>query len=146
MSGGELRAWRLERGLTQQVMAERLGVDAQTVSRWERDERPMPPFLGLALVGLAQVLSTERKPDAHAPVEVPQPSASPADSDDSRFEREIEQVFQDIQARQPAAHTPVVDKAPVVTPKAPSEPQHRPAAFHSVRGGRCSCGLVLSST
>ena len=35
--GQQLRAWRRRRLLTQQGLAERLGVSSLTVQRWERD-------------------------------------------------------------------------------------------------------------
>ena len=43
MTGSELRAIRERLGLTQVEMAERLGVAANTVARWERDEKPIRP-------------------------------------------------------------------------------------------------------
>lgn len=49
MSGKELRKRRKDLGLTQEQLAERLEVTANTVARWERDEMKIPPFLGLAI-------------------------------------------------------------------------------------------------
>jgi DNA-binding XRE family transcriptional regulator len=48
----ELQSWRKEAGLTQTGLAALLGVDTMTVSRWERGERAIPPFLRLALRGI----------------------------------------------------------------------------------------------
>lgn len=49
MNGAELRAWRTEAGYSQQVLALMLGVDVTTVSRWERNLRPISPAMVLAL-------------------------------------------------------------------------------------------------
>ena len=38
MTGAQLRRLRIKRELTQAQLAERLGVRANTVARWERDE------------------------------------------------------------------------------------------------------------
>lgn len=48
MEGREIRQLRRRAGLTQEALAERLGVDQGTVSRWERGvERPRPRRLSL---------------------------------------------------------------------------------------------------
>ena len=52
MTPAELQAWRKQADLTQAALAELLGVDAMTVSRWERGKRAIPPFLHLALESL----------------------------------------------------------------------------------------------
>lgn len=52
MIGKELQAWRVENGYSQSHLAEALGVIALTVSRWEREDREIPPFLHLALKSL----------------------------------------------------------------------------------------------
>lgn len=49
-----LEPWALQRQrhkmkLTQAELAKRLGVDANTLARWERGERAIPPYLVLAL-------------------------------------------------------------------------------------------------
>lgn len=49
MTGKELRNRRKELGFTQEQLAEKLKVTANTVARWERDEMKIPSFLGLAL-------------------------------------------------------------------------------------------------
>lgn len=56
MSGAELREKRRALRLTQQQLAEALGVEKNTVARWERGElRPQSPrMLRLALIGLEQ--------------------------------------------------------------------------------------------
>lgn len=53
MTGPELRTRREVLGLTQQALAERLGIDSMTVSRWERGEHGIPPYLHLALLEIA---------------------------------------------------------------------------------------------
>jgi len=54
LTGDELREWRTRLGLSQAGLAALLSVDANTVARWERDERAIPPFLHLALTELAR--------------------------------------------------------------------------------------------
>ena len=55
MGGGELRAWRARRGLTQSQLARLLGVEVFTVSRWERDAtKRLAPGLLLELA-LAEI-------------------------------------------------------------------------------------------
>ena len=49
MTGDELKQEREKMGLTQQALADALGVDVMTISRWERDVRTIPPYLPLAL-------------------------------------------------------------------------------------------------
>lgn len=52
MEPQELKDTRERLKLTQKDLAERLGVAANTVARWERGERSIPEFLSLALEGL----------------------------------------------------------------------------------------------
>jgi transcriptional regulator with XRE-family HTH domain len=49
MSGSEFRARREALGYTQAVLASLLGVAANTLARWERDELPIPPIAEPAL-------------------------------------------------------------------------------------------------
>lgn len=49
MNGKELKDYREKIGLTQEQLAEALQVASNTVSRWERDDRAIPPYLHLAL-------------------------------------------------------------------------------------------------
>ena len=49
MTSGELYEWRQRNGYSQSQLAKALGVVTITVSRWEREEREIPPFLFLAL-------------------------------------------------------------------------------------------------
>ncbi len=52
MTGEELQTWRLKNGYSQSQLARALGVITLTVSRWEREDREIPPFLHLALKSL----------------------------------------------------------------------------------------------
>lgn len=52
MTGRELQTWRLKNGYSQSQLATALGVITLTVSRWEREDRDIPPFLHLALKSL----------------------------------------------------------------------------------------------
>jgi transcriptional regulator with XRE-family HTH domain len=49
MKGDDLRKRRQKLDLTQEQLAVELGVDRNTVARWERDERVIPAYLDLAL-------------------------------------------------------------------------------------------------
>lgn len=53
MTPAELKAWRTEQNLTQLALAALLGIHEITLSRFERGERPIPPYLHLALEALA---------------------------------------------------------------------------------------------
>jgi len=52
MTPQELKQWRYDNGYSQSQLAKELGVITITVSRWERGERELPPFLHLALTSL----------------------------------------------------------------------------------------------
>ena len=49
MISKDLKKWRKHTGYSQGKLAKALGVTPLTVSRWERGERGIPPFLHLAL-------------------------------------------------------------------------------------------------
>jgi transcriptional regulator with XRE-family HTH domain len=49
ITGAKVREQRLALGLTQQGLADILGVSRNTVARWEREEMAIPSFLHLAL-------------------------------------------------------------------------------------------------
>lgn len=57
MDGKNLKIKRSELDFTQEQLATELGVTANTVARWERDEMKIPPFLHLAL----KTIETETK-------------------------------------------------------------------------------------
>jgi transcriptional regulator with XRE-family HTH domain len=52
MDGEELKGEREKLGLTQVQLAEELGVNVTTISRWERNVRSIPAHLPLALKAL----------------------------------------------------------------------------------------------
>jgi DNA-binding transcriptional regulator YiaG len=52
MKGREITEWRKRWGLTQIKVAQALGVDVMTVSRWERGVQVPTPVLPLALEAL----------------------------------------------------------------------------------------------
>lgn len=61
MTPAELKAARLDKGLSQAALATILGVDVMTVSRWERALREIPPFLGLAMKSIPARAAPARK-------------------------------------------------------------------------------------
>lgn len=52
MTGKELQEWRQKWGLSQEMLAQSLGVFRESVSRWETGARAIPSFLPLALEAL----------------------------------------------------------------------------------------------
>ena len=52
MTPHELYQWRLQAQLTQLSLSALLGVHVITLSRWERGESPIPPYLDMALWAL----------------------------------------------------------------------------------------------
>lgn len=54
MDGDELRKRREALSMTQEQLAAALGVASNTVARWERGERSIPPHLSLALKTVEQ--------------------------------------------------------------------------------------------
>lgn len=52
MTGADLKNWRKKWGITQIKLARLLGTYQETISRWERDKRGIPPHLSLALEAL----------------------------------------------------------------------------------------------
>jgi putative transcriptional regulator len=60
MTGAQIKELRKNLGYTQARLAEELGVTANTVARYERDElRPSPPVM--KLLKLLELLNAERK-------------------------------------------------------------------------------------
>jgi transcriptional regulator with XRE-family HTH domain len=57
----ELQSWRKQNGYSQSHLARALGVVTITISRWERGEREIPPFLHLALQSLKKRGSTIKR-------------------------------------------------------------------------------------
>lgn len=54
MTSQQLRNARLSLGLTQEQLADRLGVTGITISRWERGKQAPSPLASLAIRGLGQ--------------------------------------------------------------------------------------------
>ena len=59
MTGNELQEWRRKWGLSQEGLAQRLGVIRVTVARWETGTRAIPSFLSLALEALENRMEKE---------------------------------------------------------------------------------------
>ena len=60
MTGAQIKELRKNLGYTQARLAEELGVTANTVARYEREElRPSPPVM--KLLKLLELLNAERK-------------------------------------------------------------------------------------
>lgn len=64
LSAEQLKEWRKNKQLTQGKLAELLGVKITAVGRWESTERPIPPYLWLALVGLETMGADNMLPPA----------------------------------------------------------------------------------
>ncbi len=52
MKPEDFQKWRIKHGYTQLTLANVLSVSSNTIARWERGERQIPPFLHLALDAL----------------------------------------------------------------------------------------------
>lgn len=61
MIGKELKECRERIGLTQERLADELRVASNTVSRWERDDRAIPPYLDLAIETIERNLKAKSK-------------------------------------------------------------------------------------
>ncbi len=61
MKGQDLTEWRKRWGLTQIKLAQALGVDVMTISRWERGVQVPTPVLRLALEALEHRIMKEAK-------------------------------------------------------------------------------------
>lgn len=62
MTPAELLAWRTQAQLSQAGLAAILGVDRQTVYRWEHGERSIPPYLAWALIAIGQGWKPRKRP------------------------------------------------------------------------------------
>lgn len=61
MTGEQLQTKRLDLGLTQKALAEKLGVAPNTVARWESERLAVPAYVGLALKGLEADIAKGKK-------------------------------------------------------------------------------------
>lgn len=64
MKPADLRHWRLHHHISQADLAELLGIDHMTVSRWERGTRGIPPYLQLTIRGLECLNATNHGENA----------------------------------------------------------------------------------
>lgn len=53
MTGEELKSLRLQMGLTQSALGERLGMTRRSISTWER-RSALPPMVALSMVALSK--------------------------------------------------------------------------------------------
>jgi transcriptional regulator with XRE-family HTH domain len=86
--GLRIRKWRHDHGLTQQQLADHLGVVWLTVQRWETGKREPPGFIWLALDRLDQLLTGHARERAAAAAEVMRARQVPPvlqDEDDNPF-------------------------------------------------------------
>ena len=58
LTGQELKRLRLQLGLTQKALAMRLGIQRNTVTRWEMGRHPINPVIAIAI---GAVLAAERQ-------------------------------------------------------------------------------------
>lgn len=61
MDAKDLKAWREDNKITQQSLADLLGVKVLAVSRWECGVRKIPSFLHLTLKELERILDQNAK-------------------------------------------------------------------------------------
>jgi DNA-binding transcriptional regulator YiaG len=61
VKGKELQRIRKQLAVTQTLLAKQLGVTANTVARWERDEMPIPKIAEVALKYIVEKHRTERE-------------------------------------------------------------------------------------
>jgi transcriptional regulator with XRE-family HTH domain len=61
MTGEELKSWRQKRQLTQEKLAQLLGIHRVTIAKWEAGVRGIPSLLSLALEALENRLKKEEK-------------------------------------------------------------------------------------
>lgn len=64
MTGKELKEYREKIGLTQEQLSEALQVASNTVSRWEREDRAIPPYLPLAIETIERNLKHKTKTES----------------------------------------------------------------------------------
>lgn len=61
MTPGELRTARLELGFTQARLAEYMGVDPMTISRWERGVTKPSPYLHVVIDSIRKSAKRKRR-------------------------------------------------------------------------------------
>lgn len=58
-------AWRKGVGLTQQELADKLGVNLSAIKKWEGGARKLPPFMGYAMAAIEADLEPVGKDHMH---------------------------------------------------------------------------------
>lgn len=65
MTGRDLVVARKGAGLSQTALADRLGVDPQSVSNWEREVKPISPVVALAIEHVTSCTAASLRPATH---------------------------------------------------------------------------------
>lgn len=65
MTSAKLRSARERLGMTQQQLADALGVDLRTIRRWENGEREIPPLLSASAAKMILRLSVATQRPSH---------------------------------------------------------------------------------
>jgi transcriptional regulator with XRE-family HTH domain len=64
MDGDAMLEWRRARGISQDRLAELLGVNRVTIFRWEKNKRAIPVYLERALRDLDRELAEQKEQQA----------------------------------------------------------------------------------
>lgn len=65
VTGSMVRFARKALGMTQSELAQRIGTSPESVSRWEREERPMEVWVPIAVIGLVRERIMPTLPNVH---------------------------------------------------------------------------------
>jgi transcriptional regulator with XRE-family HTH domain len=56
MNAAQLKAWRLERKLSQAAAAERIGCSRRSIQQWESGANPVPDYIAMAVAAASMNL------------------------------------------------------------------------------------------